>query len=185
MNYKKYIWTLRAIFYSVLYKNIKLPSYIGKPMYLNNFENCFIGKNCRIYPGSRIELVNKNSFFEIGDNVSIGQNFHAVSYNSKLSIGNNVTISGNVFITNCDHTFDILEMHVLNQPLSSKKTKIGDYCFIGYGSVIMAGTELGVNCVIGTNSTVKGKYPNNCMLAGSPAKIIKKYNEDLKKWIKV
>lgn len=40
----------------------------------------------------------------IGDNVSIGQNFHAVAVQNKLEIGNNVTISGNVFISNCDHT---------------------------------------------------------------------------------
>ncbi|MDI9401162.1 MAG: acyltransferase [Limisphaerales bacterium] len=51
--------------------------------------------------------------------------------------------------------------------------RIGDGCFIGANSIILKGTELGKNCVVGAGSVVCGKFPDNVIIAGNPAKVLK------------
>lgn len=53
-------------------------------------------------------------------------------------------------------------------------TYIGARCFIGVNSIIMCGVRIGDNCVIGAGAIVTKDAPPNCMLAGNPAKIIRK-----------
>lgn len=48
--------------------------------------------------------------------------------------------------------------------------------------MLLPGAILGNNCIVGANAVVRGIYPNNCVLAGNPAKIIKKYSFELKCW---
>lgn len=182
---KKIIWGIRALLYSIIYRNIEMPSYIGKPIYISNSRNVKFGKRCRVYPGIRAELVGNAASVKIGDNVSIGQNFHVVSDKETLKIGNDVTISGNVLITNCDHSYEEIGMHILDQELILQHTEIGDGCFIGYGAVIQAGTVLGKQCIVGANAVVRGQFPDYCVIVGAPAKIVKHYDVVSKKWVKV
>lgn len=51
-------------------------------------------------------------------------------------------------------------------------------------SVVLGGTKIGNNCIIAANSVVRGVFPDNSVLAGSPAKIVKRYNPITKKWEK-
>lgn len=185
MVLRKILWGIRALAYSIAYCKIEFPSYIGKPIYISNPKKLKFGKRCRIYPGLRAEFVGNTSSINIGENVSIGQNFHVVSYIENLKIGNNVTISGNVLITNCDHSYASIDTHILDQPLIMKHTEIGDGCFIGYGAVIQAGTTLGKQCIVGANSVVRGKFPDYSVIAGAPAKIVKMYDRSSKSWLKV
>lgn len=55
---------------------------------------------------------------------------------------------------------------------------IGDNCYIGTGTVILGPIHIGDNVTIGANSTVTKDVPDNVVIAGSPAKIIK-YKKDL------
>lgn len=66
-----------------------------------------------------------------------------------------------------------------------KETSIGEGTFIGYGAAIQAGTILGRHCVVGTNSVVRGIFPDYSVIVGSPAKIVKKYDLDRKEWVRV
>lgn len=122
---------------------------------------------------------------EIGEHTSIGQNFHAAAA-SELIIGKDVTISGNVFAAACAHDYLEKDIHILRQNLTAEKTVIGDGSFIGFGACILPGARLGKQNIIGANSVVcKGEYPDYCVLAGIPAKIIKKMNQQTGKWEKV
>ena len=120
----------------------------------------------------------------IQDNVSIGQNFHITSKDLNLIIGKDTTISGNVFITNIDHEYQEIDKHIMNQKYIVSETIIGENCFIGFGVGIQAGTILGKQCVVGANSVVKGVFPDYCVIAGVPAKIIKRYNSISQVWEK-
>lgn len=166
MSVRKILWMIRALIYNILTK-FSLPGYIGKPCYISDLKKIEFGKKNRIYPGIRAEIIDKNGKIKIGDNVSIGQNFHIVSNDEMLCIGNNVVISGNVFITNCDHAYLDVNKYLYDQPLITKHTEIGSNCFIGYGAVIQAGTILGKNCIIGSNAVVKGEFPDYSVIARS------------------
>ena len=184
MQLIKYFWAIRSLILKPFFGKYGLKSYMGKPLILTGIKNFYFGEKVRIYPGARIESFDGGKI-EIGDNVSIGQNFHCTSGKGEtLYIGKNTTFSGNVCITNIDHEYRNIDDFILDQPRLIKKTSIGENSFVGYGAMIQAGTVLGKQCVVGANSVVRGHYPDYCVLAGVPAKIIKKYNIETKKWEK-
>ena len=55
-----------------------------------------------------------------------------------------------------------------------KPITIGNNVWIGANVIVLKGTVLGDNTVVGTGSVVKGEYPSNCVIVGNPAKIIKR-----------
>lgn len=186
MNLKKLSWGIRVYLYKLYGCKIGFASYIGKPVFIRRFNNIHLGNKCRIYPGLRVELVNTESYLTIGNNVSIGQNCHFVSFSDNLIIGNDVTISGNVFISNCEHQYQKIGEHILNQPLDKGKTIIGDNCFLGYGCVIQAGVILGKQCIVGSNTVIKrGRYPDYSVIVGVPGKVVKKFDFETGIWRKL
>lgn len=181
----KMFWVLRCLIYKPFFGGLKMLSYIGKPVFIGGGKRIFIGKRVRIFPGARIEVVDKESSIVFENNISVGQNFHIISgMGQELLIGKNTTISGNVFVTNIEHEYRELDIHVLEQPLLKHGTRIGENCFIGYGAVIQAGTVLGKQCIVGSNSVVRGDFPDYSVIVGTPAKIVKRYNEKSNRWEK-
>lgn len=57
--------------------------------------------------------------------------------------------------------------------------KIGNNVYISAGSRIIGDIEIGNNVIIGTNSVVTKDVPDNCIIAGAPAKVIREINEDI------
>ena len=181
--FKKYIWAAKTIFRRLYFGHIGKFSYIDKPIGIIGAKNIYLGNRVRIQPGCRIETHNAGKIY-IEDNVSIGQNFHCTA-GGNLVIGSNCTVLGNTFITDIDHDYRQIGVHILDQPQIVKETKIGENCFIGYGAAIQAGTILGKQCVVGANAVVRGKYPDFCVIVGAPGRIVKKYNMQTGEWERV
>ncbi|RUT70403.1 acyltransferase [Flavobacterium cupreum] len=179
----KIFWIIRALIYKAFIGKIGFPSYIGKPVYLGRINRVFIGKKVRIFPGARIEVIDNLSSIVFEDDISVGQNLHIIS-GGNLIIKTRTTISANVFISNLDHDYKAIEVHILEQPNIIRETLIGENCFIGYGAVIQAGTILGNHCIVGSNSVVRGSFPDYSVIVGAPAKVVKRYNADKKQWEK-
>ena len=98
-------------------------------------------------------------------------------------IGDNTCIGGNAKIL--DNDFHPIEWEtrnrLLNDPnggdsdlIPAKPIVIGKNCFIGCNSIILKGTILGDGCVIGAGAVVSGKFESNSVIAGNPARVIKK-----------
>lgn len=184
MNLKKAVWFLKTQMLKFNYGSVGKHSYIAPQTFVQRKKNLFLGNNVRIYPGLRAEMTKESAQIVIGDNTSIGQNFHIVSYDSVLKIGKDTTISGNVFVSNVNHDYSKLGVHILEQDMIKKDTIIGENCFIGYGAVILPGTKLGRQCIVGANAVVSGVFPDYCVLAGVPASIVKIYDEEKQQWVK-
>lgn len=180
----KLFWIIRYLCYSLFFKQAGFISYLGRPISIVGINKIKIGKRVRIYPHVRLEVHGKNSELIIKDNVGISQNVH-ITCNGKLIISESTVIAANVFITNIDHDYTEIDVPILEQKHNLKETIIGANCFIGMGVAIQAGTILGKQCVIGTNSVVRGIFPDYCVIAGNPAKIIKKFNSQKKQWERV
>lgn len=178
----KLIWVLRAILYKPFFGKFGFVSYLGKPLFIKGSKNIFIGKKVRIFPNFRIEAHGQGRIV-IEDNTAIQQNVHITSA-SNLVIGSSSTILANTFITNIDHEYEEIGKHILDQPMRIKETTIGENCFIGYGVAIQAGTVLGKQCIVGANSVVRGTFPDYCVIAGVPAKIVKRFNPKSGMWEK-
>lgn len=114
---------------------------------------------------------------EIGENTGIsGSTIYAMQ---RIEIGKNVLIGGNCKIIDNDFHPLSVEKRLPRQKVEDIKKspiKIGDGCFIGANSIILKGTKLGKNCVVGAGSVVSGHFPDNVILAGNPARIIKNNN---------
>ncbi|EGM78168.1 acetyltransferase (isoleucine patch superfamily) [Rheinheimera sp. A13L] len=177
---KKVLWMFRALLYKSFFGRFGMLSYIGKPLYLLNVKNVFIGSRVRLYPGARIETFDSGTI-HIGNNVSVGQCLHIIS-GVGINVGDDVTVSANVFISDVEHQYEGIGVHIMEQPLTKAEVVVGENSFLGYGCVIRAGTVLGRHCIVGANSVVKGVFPDYCVIAGNPAKIIKQYNAVTNTW---
>lgn len=121
----------------------------------------------------------------IGDNVGVSG---ATIYARKgIYIGDNTCIGGNAKILDNDfHPIDVDDrIKLLNDAhggdsdlVPSKEIHIGKNCFIGCNSIILKGTVLGDGCVVGAGAVVSGKFENNCVIAGNPAKVIKRLKSE-------
>ena len=184
MMVRKIIWAARGVIYSPLFGKFGYSSYLGKPISLLGTGNIYIGNKVRIQPGIRMETANGGKII-IKDNTSIGQNVHITADGEELVIGENSTILGNTFITNLDHDYREIGTHIMEQKRIVKTTSVGKNCFIGFGACIQAGTVLGKQCIVGANSVVRGHYSDYSVIAGVPARVIKRYNAETQKWEKV
>lgn len=114
---------------------------------------------------------------EIGDGFGISGS--TIYSTSSIKIGKNATIGANCKIV--DNDFHPLDPEKRRLGLNEEFTKrapitIGDNCFIGMNSIILKGTAIGDNCVVGAGSVVHGEFPDNCIIGGNPAKILRTIN---------
>lgn len=177
------------LYYRYRFKSFGCRSLFIKPLILQNPRKIMIGNHTCIRNSSRLEVVtqvNKNPVLEIGNNVNIEQNVHIVCGNH-IKIGDNVSITANCAIVDISHPyFNVYDQIKIGSRLDCSKTlEIGTGSFIGIGSVILPGANIGINCVIGANSVVTKPIPDYCIAAGNPAKVIKKYDFEKNEWIKV
>lgn len=120
----------------------------------------------------------------IGNNVGIsGATIYA---RKKITIGDNTCIGGNCKILDNDfHPIEVEERNRLlldpkggdSDLVPAREIMIGKNCFIGCNSIILKGTVLGDGCVVGAGAVVAGKFEANCVIAGNPARVIKRLEE--------
>lgn len=152
--------------------------------YMEIGDNCLFGNNLRIEAITGwLDGNNFNPLIVIGDNVVINQNFHCTCA-SLIKIGEGTSVTANCGIFDIIHPYEDVDVNPREATIETKPIEIGKNCLIGMNSVILPGTRLGNHCVVGANSTVSGIYPDNCVIVGSPARIVKKYDLKQNKWIK-
>lgn len=128
-----------------------------------------VGDNVAIFPGCYFEHVEKLS---IGDNVSIHQMCY-IDSEGEIEIGDNVSIAHRSSILSSNHGFKDKKIPIKYQKMNLAKTIIEENCWIGCGTVILAGVTIGSGCVVGANSTVTKSLPSEIVAVGSPARAIK------------
>lgn len=134
-------------------------------------EHIRIGNN--VYVGHRAILKGyyKNDMV-IGDNVWIGQGcfFHSAG---GIEIGRAVGIGPNVSILTSFHQDGDCRRPVMSNPLEFGKVVIGDGSDIGVGAIILPGVTIGEGVIVGAGAVVNKNIPDNCVVAGVPAKVIR------------
>lgn len=94
-----------------------------------------------------------------------------------LEIGEYCKITSGVIILTHDYSRSVLRRTHGEIIGEAKKTVIGNNVFIGMNSIILMGSEIGSNVIIGAGSVVSGKIPDNVVVAGNPAKIVRTIEE--------
>lgn len=93
--------------------------------------------------------------------------YFTVFEGTKLEIGEGTIWSFNVCIQTGNHDYFDRDKYII------KDIKIGKNCWISHAVTIVAGVEIGDNVIVGANSVVTKSFPNNVVIGGCPAKIIK------------
>ena len=89
-----------------------------------------------------------------------------------------------MYITDHVHGFNPEGGLVREQPLVCKGDVIvGAHSFIGYRVSILSGVHLGKHCVVGANSVVTRSFPDYSMIAGIPARLLKRYSLETHTWV--
>jgi acetyltransferase-like isoleucine patch superfamily enzyme len=167
---------------------------INKSVRFKEAANITIGKKCNIGANSYIYCWNEYQHGSTKQNLKgtifIGNNFNAtraltIQCCQKISIGNDVLIASNVFICDYNHGIQNLEIPYLNNELFLAEVIIEDGVWIGQGASILAGVHIGKKSIIGAGSIVTKNIPEYSIAVGNPAKIIKKYDFNLLKWIDI
>lgn len=179
---------ITSTLYAARLRRCGVASIVQKPLFWTP-EFIEVGDGVLIWPGCRIEGLNEYGgvpyapIIRIESGVSLQQYCHVVAA-TELVIGQDTTISSGVFITDSDHGHEAVGVNVLEQPLLIRQTRIGRSCFIGVGARILAGTRLGDHCVVAANAVVRGVFPAHCIIAGSPGRIVKRFDADAGCWRK-
>lgn len=146
-----------------------------------SIKSSFLSNLVGLYSRAIIVTRAPGAYIRIGNGVGISG---ATIYARKgIEIGDNTAIGGNVKIL--DNDFHPIEVETRNRLLAdprggdselvpAKEIKIGKNCFIGCNAIILKGSVLGDGCVVGAGAVVAGKFEDNCIIAGNPAKVIKK-----------
>lgn len=137
-------------------------------------KSSFLSNLVGLYQRTIIVTRTPEAVIKVGDNVGISG---AVIYaRERIEIGENTCIGGNVKIL--DNDFHPLEAEARNadrkDKIGTKPIIIGKNCFIGCNALILKGTELGEGCVVGAGAVVSGKFESKSVLAGNPAKVIRR-----------
>lgn len=172
---------------------------IGKQVRLSGKSKLTLGKGVSIGDYNVIEAIGKQGLI-IGDGSSIGS-FCLIKVSGSLTqlgqgitLGRNVgmgdfahvggaggvvigddTIIGSYFSVHPEeHVFTDIDQPIRLQGVSHKGIRVGRGCWIGAKVTLLDGAAIGDGCVVAAGAVVKGEFPNNCVIGGVPAKIIKR-----------
>lgn len=105
-----------------------------------------------------------NEFY--GSDVLFCYNGLGIVIHEKVKIGNNVIISQHVTIG--------------GRSKKEKLPNIKDNVYVGAGAIILGDVSIGPNALIGAGSIVLSDVPENSIVAGNPARIIKLNIENIR-----
>jgi acetyltransferase-like isoleucine patch superfamily enzyme len=178
-------------------KTLRIPRFLWRKLHLWSLTQGSGGRvriapNARIASPGRIHLIGQHSSIEIEEGVSIeedtwlnvaghlsiGEGSYIsvrglVGCESVINIGKRVAIGPNVTIIDTNKNYANLSLPIMDQGSVSREISIGDDCWLGANTVILPGVRLGSHVVVGAGSVVNKSFPDNVVVGGAPAKILK------------
>ncbi|MGH7828213.1 MAG: acyltransferase [Candidatus Binatia bacterium] len=173
---------------------IELPRRIVNPEFISFGDHVWLGPGCLITavkrnpPSSLMHPEKKYDVQTFSPGIRIG---HRVNSSGNLTIGSveqvdiddDVLLASNVTILDNLHGYDTPDEPYKYQPLKRiAPVTVKRGCWIGQNVVILPGATIGEMSVIGANSVVTRSIPDRCIAVGTPARIIKRWDERTRQW---
>ncbi|MGB4116667.1 MAG: acyltransferase [Polaromonas sp.] len=180
-----YGWIYRALF-----RHIGTGSFVSPFIQSVGLDCVTLGSHSRISRNTRLLALKGygeqvfSPHITIGDKVSVGFGC-TLSCVNRLNIGHDVTIGDNVYIADSQHGYSDPHLGVLDQPLLVGAISVGHGAWIGYGAFVAGDVSIGEHAVIGANSVVTRSVAAYTVVAGVPAKAIKRFDHAMGRWVRL
>jgi len=138
-----------------------------------------IGRNATVtlgrwsWIGHRTKIRAHEGHVSIGAKSVLGQEC-TISCYQHVSIGRECIIADRVMMIDFDHGMVEIERPIREQGIYKRNVDIGHNVWIGYGACILRGVTVGNNTVIGTSAVLTASVPSDVVVAGVPARVIRK-----------
>lgn len=171
----------------LVFSNARL---IRFPIDIRGKKHIKVSKGFTTGVGCRLEAypVNEEKTLFFGDNFQMNDHVHITAMKN-VTIGNNVLLASKIYISDCSHgsySGDENDSDPHTAPadrlLFSKPVLIEDNVWLGEFVSVLPGVTIGKGTIVGANSVVSRSLPPYVIAVGTPAKPIKKYNFDTRKW---
>ena len=139
-------------------------------------EGTLIGPNVSLSVGMPGEPMDDDAapVIRIGDRCNIGRGTSIVA-RFDIVIGDDVTTGPNVYVTDHNHSYTDVTIPITRQWPSEDPVRIGAGSWLGAGVTVLPGATIGRNVTVAAGSVVRGFVPDFCVIAGAPAKIVRRY----------
>jgi acetyltransferase-like isoleucine patch superfamily enzyme len=163
--------------------------YVEPGVVINRPRYAYLGDRVRIKQFTNISLhpkdrTSKEGLLFLGNDVSLAQGCMISAYN-RIVIGENTVIGPYTLITDNSRKPGDVSVPSRDQEVVSGEVHIGADCFIGFNSSILMNVTIGKHCIIGAASVVARDIPAYSIVAGVPAKVIKRFDFEKREWVKV
>jgi acetyltransferase-like isoleucine patch superfamily enzyme len=189
-------YLLRKMFYPMVFGRIGRNVTFGRnitirhPHKIKIGDNCIVDENCVLDAKGDdprgIELGNncvlsrnnilscKGGYIKLGDGTNIAQN-SLVHSEVAVEMGKNTLVASYVyFVGGGNHDFSRTDVPVIQQPsLSRGGIFIEDNCWFGASVIVLDGSKIGRDCVIGAGAIVNSDLPPYSLAVGTPARVLR------------
>lgn len=110
---------------------------------------------------------------KMGNNSAIGDYTH-FGASGGIEIGNDVIMGSYISFHSENHNFSDNKKLIREQGVTSKGIKLGNNIWVGAKVTFLDGSQIGNNCVVAAGAVVNAVFPDNVVIGGVPAKILKK-----------
>ena len=152
--------------------------------YLRIGEDTMVGPNTAITAGmAPTQEMASDPVVSIGSRCVIGRGSHIVGHWS-IEIGDDIQTGPYVYITDQNHVYDDVDQPIGIQRPMEAAVVVGSGSWLGANAIILPGTELGEHTTVAAGAVVSGRFPARVVLAGVPARIVKRWVEG-EGWVSV
>ncbi|KGO89074.1 acyltransferase [Flavobacterium suncheonense] len=149
-------------------RQVRLDGYASQKISLGH--NCKIGAYSHLTCTSHFSKYGKG--LTMGDNSAIGDYTH-FGASGGIEIGNDVIMGSYISFHSENHVFGNPDKLIREQGVTSKGIKIGNNVWVGAKVTFLDGSTIGNNTVVAAGAVVNGTFPDNVVIGGVPAKILK------------
>ncbi|MCZ7413015.1 MULTISPECIES: acyltransferase [unclassified Streptomyces] len=141
-------------------------------------DHCIVGAEVTLTAGMMPDLdLGPEAVLRLGSGVVLGRGSHVIAH-SPVTIGDDVFFGPYCYVTSTNHSYDDPHEPVGKQWPRAAPVEIGAGSWLGHGAVVLPGARLGRNVVVAAGSVVRGEVPDHAVVAGAPARIVRRWDAD-------
>lgn len=130
----------------------------------------FIGSDVRVHAGA-MSFYDDRCTISIGDRTSIYEASFGVMEGGRISVGESCLFASAVDVRNGD-SHSIIDVASGGRLNAAADVVIGEHVWLGARVMVLKGSRIAANSIVGAGSIVAGALPGGCIAAGAPARVI-------------